>query len=308
MAASSSGWGAGVALVRPPTERVLQLSDADVRVAVCERLGVPLADTERCTFVSRTGRPCGLTRRAGAHAHCCPGTGGARVQRRHNPLVEEFRRILAASGRQVALEQRDPTMGARAILDLYCREFFSWGLVQTDPNHGNFLMRDDGRIVLLDFGATLEYDAQFRAEYVHLLRTVETKDVGATVQAGIDFRILDPREPEEPRRLFAEMLFNAMEPFEPGAQPFVFRDQGYAERARDIGRRFTRSLKFSPPPKKLIFLHRKLGGIFHLLRRLDVQLDLYPYWMRMVGQNVRNTHRSTWTNAAHRSGAPAFSD
>eukprot|EP00973_Karenia_brevis_P092350 12412030-Karenia_brevis.AAC.1 len=43
MAGSCSGWGAGAALLRPPTERVLQLSDADVRVAVCERLGIDLA-------------------------------------------------------------------------------------------------------------------------------------------------------------------------------------------------------------------------------------------------------------------------
>ena len=173
---------------------------------------------------------------------------------------------------------------AEAILALYCGEFFEWGLVQTDPNHGNFLMRSDGRIVLLDFGATLEYDAQFRDEYRHLLRMIATKDAAATVQAGIDFGILDPREPAEPRQLFAEMLFSAMEPFEPHMQPFVFRDPDYAARARDVGTRFTRSLKYSPPPRKLLFLHRKLGGVFQLLRKLDVELDLAPYWLRMVGR------------------------
>jgi aarF domain-containing kinase len=43
-----------------------------------------------------------------------------------------------------------------------------------------------------------------------------------------------------------------------------------------------RSLEFSPPPRRLLFLHRKLGGIFQLLRRLDLELDLQPYWVQMV--------------------------
>jgi hypothetical protein len=29
-------------------------------------------------------------------------------------------------------------------------------------------------------------------------------------------------------------------------------------------------------------LHRKLGGLFNLLKRLDVRLDLRPYWAKMV--------------------------
>jgi hypothetical protein len=33
----------------------------------------------------------------------------------------------------------------------------------------------------------------------------------------------------------------------------------------------------------LIFLHRKLGGLFQMLKRLDVTLDLRPYWDQTVG-------------------------
>ena len=37
---------------------------------------------------------------------------------RHNPLVRQFANMLAAAGRQVAVEQRDPSMGPNARLDI----------------------------------------------------------------------------------------------------------------------------------------------------------------------------------------------
>lgn len=173
----------------------------------------------------------------------------------------------------------------RAVLDLYCLEFFVWGVVQTDPNFGNFLVREEAgsqRIVLLDFGASVDYDEAFRRRYVQLLRAVRTGDRDVIVADGIDFGLFDPRESAEVGDLFAQMLQSSIEPFDPDRQPFLFRDEAYAARSRDVIQRFTRGLRYSPPPRPLLFLHRKLGGIFQLLRRLDVELDLRPYWDKMV--------------------------
>ena len=43
---------------------------------------------------------------------------------------------------------------------------------------------------------------------------------------------------------------------------------------------------------KIWLLHRKLGGIFQLLRRLDVSLDLVPYWERMVESQPPSSERT----------------
>lgn len=173
---------------------------------------------------------------------------------------------------------------AKALLDLYCMEFFQWGVVQTDPNFGNFLVRPDTQtIVLLDFGATVEYEPAFRAQYIELLRAVDTGVPDRIIDAGVAFELLDPRESSVTRGLFVEMLISSAEPFQRRGQPFAFRSADYAARSQSVVKRFTRSLRFSPPPRRLIFLHRKLGGLFQLLKRLDVELDLSPYWEQMVG-------------------------
>lgn len=172
---------------------------------------------------------------------------------------------------------------AHEVLDLYCQEFFEWGFVQTDPNHGNFLVGPDGRLVLLDLGAAMEYDLEFRRRYVELLKVMAGGDDREIVEAGIAFDLLDAQEGEEVRQLFADLLRAAAAPFAPELQPFHFRDEDYAKRSRSVGMEFVQSLRFSPPPRKLLFLHRKLGGLFNLLKRLDVSLDLHPYWERMIG-------------------------
>lgn len=176
----------------------------------------------------------------------------------------------------------------RSILDLYCREFFDWGLVQTDPNYGNFkIRRSPLKLVLLDFGATLEYSTEFRAKYVELLKAFASLDDKAILTSALAFGLIDPRESDEAKALFVEFLKSAVEPFFPPHQPFSFKNEDYARRAQDIGRKFTKSLKYSAPPRQLIFLHRKLGGIFNLLRRLEVSINLTPYWEKMVGESFR---------------------
>ena len=175
----------------------------------------------------------------------------------------------------------------RTILDLYCLEFFEWGFVQTDPNPSNFLVRGPERqIVLLDLGAAMRYDEAFRANYVQLLAVMGTGDRNAIIQAGIDFDLIDARESDKSLNLFADLMEAALVPFTPGLQPFVFQDADYAKEARQIGQTFAQSLKYSSPPRTLLFLHRKLGGIFNILRRLDLKLDLLPYWDKMVGAEI----------------------
>ena len=172
-----------------------------------------------------------------------------------------------------------------ALFDLYCREFFEWGLVQTDPNFGNFLVREDGgdlRIVLLDFGATLAYDEAFRRDYVALLNVVAGGDDEALIRAGVESKLLDPRESAETRGIFVEMMRLSVEPFLGTGAPFAFADEAYAARSREVVTRFLQALRFTPPPRQLLFLHRKLGGLFQLGRRLELELDLRPMWERMI--------------------------
>jgi aarF domain-containing kinase len=173
----------------------------------------------------------------------------------------------------------------KQVMNLYYREFYEWGFVQTDPNYANFLIREragsNPKLVVLDFGATLRYTEEFREEYKELLKTVVGGDRKQIFECLVRMGLLDPRESEEVLEKLIAVIQVGLEPFDKRRQPFRFGDVDYSKRNRDAVFSFTQSLKYSPPPRRLIFLHRKLGGVFTFLKKLDVELDLTPYWLRL---------------------------
>lgn len=185
--------------------------------------------------------------------------------------------------------QKARTRITQLVLELFCREFVATGLVQTDPNFGNFLIREtqdphSPQLVLLDFGATLSYSKEFRQGYARLLKDLATNDVKTIFQSAVNFGLLDPRESDEAQIAFKNMISISLEPFNPEKQPFHFADVSFEKRNREANLAFSKALVYSPPPKKLIFLHRKLGGIFNWAKKMGVTLDLRPYWQQMTAE------------------------
>lgn len=173
------------------------------------------------------------------------------------------------------------------ILDLYCKEFFEWGFVQTDPNFANYLITPSPlRLVCLDFGASLRYSPEFKSAYIKLLRLIDMGPKKDLLEHAIQFGFVSGRENEKTLDLFVTMLEVSMEPFLESSQPFRFANKNYLEKSRLAIQNFSYSLKYSLPPKQLLFLHRKLGGIFQLMKQMEIEKDLRPVWRRMVTDNA----------------------
>ncbi|MGE5085068.1 MAG: ABC1 kinase family protein [Bacillota bacterium] len=190
---------------------------------------------------------------------------------------------------QQPLSSSKKEMMAHTFLDLYFSEFFHWALVQTDSNLANFLVRDsqtqNPELVLLDFGASRRYSAEFIRNYIRLLRVVAEGDFSDLKKHAIDFGLIDPRESHEAFVAFEDMLKTAIKPFfsaNGSRADFDFSDQSHALNSQRVGRQLSERLKFSPPPHELVFLHRKLGGVYTVLKNLGVTLDVSPYWKMMI--------------------------
>jgi len=182
---------------------------------------------------------------------------------------------------------QEPSEAARhrvavQLLDLFFLEFFEWGLVQTDANFANFLFRpESGELVLLDFGATRSYDEVFRARYRSLLSACLGGDFETTLSHATGLGLIDPREGPESRAALYALLQTVLQVFRDEAQPVDFRDKKLPEESSKRLFALYRMLERSAPPAQLLFLHRKLGGVYALGKALGARLDLLPFRRRL---------------------------
>ena len=176
----------------------------------------------------------------------------------------------------------------------YFHEFFQWGLVQTDPNWGNFLVdTKDSKLtlVLLDFGATRRYEPEFIKNYILLLNLAAEKKSAALKEHAIEFGLIDRRESTAAFNALEAMLSTAIKPFftkKSGATSFDFSDKNHAVDSQNSAKSLADELVYSAPPYKLMFLHRKLAGVYSILKSLEVKLDISSYWQKMTDLSEGN--------------------
>lgn len=215
-------------------------------------------------------------------------------------VVPEYsaREVLATSF-EPGLDVHDPALSAlsqerrnrlgMAFLDLFLNELFEWRMVQTDPNFGNYLFRagasGEDTIVLLDFGATRTFTPAFVNNYREVVCGALLRDLGRIVRGASALEIMKEDFPRSVHEGFARMCELIVEPFEapgsPGAPQDLWNAAGeYRWADTDLPARVSRAMALSmltlhyrQPPRDLLFLNRRLAGVFMMLRTLRAELN-----------------------------------
>jgi predicted unusual protein kinase regulating ubiquinone biosynthesis (AarF/ABC1/UbiB family) len=205
-----------------------------------------------------------------------------RVPRVHEDLTT--RRVLAMDympGAPLAVLERPETPQQRRdrvggmLYHLLFRELFEFGVMQTDPNFGNYLLDPgSGDLVLLDFGSAIEYPPAFTALYARICRAILADDHEEIRRAAIAIGYLHEDDPEAHVAEVIDLLLIVCEPLtQPGIYDFAASD--LIPRARDAGLDLVfRSGHFKPPPPTTMFLHRKLVGSFLLCARMGARVPV----------------------------------
>jgi predicted unusual protein kinase regulating ubiquinone biosynthesis (AarF/ABC1/UbiB family) len=196
-------------------------------------------------------------------------------------------------------QERRNRLGA-AFLELFLTEFFGWGLVQSDPHFGNYRIRIDekggaDRIVLLDFGATRRFDRRFVEGYSRIVRGALHADRAAIQDGAEQIGLMQGNFPEAVLKAFAEMCQLIVEPFnapdDPRTPPQLRNARGEYRwgasdlpmRAANVAARNALSVHFRVPPREIVFLHRRLAGVFIMLAALGAELNARELLLASVG-------------------------
>lgn len=178
----------------------------------------------------------------------------------------------------------------RAALELFFRELFVWGKIQTDPNFGNYRIRTASgpegldQIVLLDFGAVQSYPDSFLAPVIRMIRGAYEEDLEAVIDGGVKLRFMSRDWPREVLTTFARVCMSVLEPLardrSQWPQQAVNAQGEYRWKQSDLPSRVAReaarsaiSRYFRVPPREFVFLNRKLIGVYTFIAVLQAEFN-----------------------------------
>jgi len=190
------------------------------------------------------------------------------------------------------LSQQRRNSLAIAMLDLFFKEAFEWGLMQTDPNFGNYriLIDEQGehdKIALLDFGAVHQLPPSFTKSLKKTILASYLGDSERVIEGLIGLHCLKESDTDRVKASFAEFCTFIIEPFAKDSQNWPKRaiaqgDEGglYDWRASDLlkrGGKFGSKQMlvkgFVIPPPEFVLIARKLTGVFTFVSALGAKLN-----------------------------------
>ena len=174
---------------------------------------------------------------------------------------------------QPGVTQKERDRCGTLLQGLLFRELFEFRTMQTDPNFANYLYREDGRIVLLDFGSTAYFSQAFTERYGKISRALIDGDDGATRRYAEEIGYLRSTDSPEHAERVLRVIRLACEPIcHRGV--YDFGASNLIARARDAGIEmlFNSRGEWKAPPPETVFLHRKLVGSFLACARIRARV------------------------------------
>ena len=176
----------------------------------------------------------------------------------------------------------------RAMLELFFLELYQWGVLQTDPNFGNYLIRcRDGvdELVLLDFGSTMHCEDHFLLHLGNAIAAGQAQDRELLVDSLIGLGCLREDNSESAQRSFSDFCLQLLEPLRPPEQlppEFLNEDGEYcwgrSRLLRRVGKQAAASAAtrhFTAPSREFAMIARKLTGVFTFIAVLDAQFNAH---------------------------------
>ncbi len=200
----------------------------------------------------------------------------------HRVLAMSYEQGVAIDSPEVAaLPQERKNAIAESFFDLYLRELFHFGMVQTDAHLGNFRVRlgtggAPDALVLLDFGAVRKVSKAFLDPYHVMLRGVFHRNGAQALEGATGAGFLKEDDEPELREAFLKLLLMIGEPVAPGTGELGGYDWASSDlppRLAKAGTEIAVLFRLRPPPREVVFLDRKLPGLFTFMTVLRARFD-----------------------------------
>ncbi|WP_430400533.1 ABC1 kinase family protein [Flavobacterium sp.] len=160
----------------------------------------------------------------------------------------------------------------QALWDFYMYQMHVIKKVHADPHPGNFLVSEDGKLIVLDFGCMKEVPEDFYVPYFELAKKENINNPRIFEEKLYELEILKPEDTTEEKvffsKLFHEMLSLFTQPFH--EKTFDFSDEKFFGQIAELGERYSKSTEIrnmngNRGSKHFIYINRTFFGLYNLM-------------------------------------------
>ena len=183
-------------------------------------------------------------------------------------------RIIGAPLEQF-LEHATPEARQRAgtlLVTSFHDQVYRMRAVHADPHGGNYLFHSDGSVGLIDFGCVKRFDIWWLARYAKMALAIVDDEQPAFIQRAQDLDVMSEEVQPQAEQVLWRLARTVCAPLTvPWYRCGVDDDQLLVD-LKKMGPEIVRYPEIRSPPD-LVYLHRSLGGIYAMLRRLGHEFD-----------------------------------
>ncbi|NJL11729.1 MAG: AarF/ABC1/UbiB kinase family protein [Microscillaceae bacterium] len=163
----------------------------------------------------------------------------------------------------------------QALWDFYNFQMHTLKAVHADPHPGNFLMRPDGTLGIIDFGCVKEIPADFYQDFFMVINPHLLENEALMLENFYKMEFLHPNDSPEQvafyTALFKQMIDLLCRPFR--GDTFDFSDDAYFQQIYDFGEKLAtmpeiRNSKEARGSKHSLYINRTYFGLYSILNEL----------------------------------------
>jgi predicted unusual protein kinase regulating ubiquinone biosynthesis (AarF/ABC1/UbiB family) len=177
----------------------------------------------------------------------------------------------------------------QALWDFYEYQIHELRQIHADPHPGNFLMQEDGRLGIIDFGCVKEIPESFYYNYFSLINLENLKDEERTLKLFYKLEFLYDSDTEKDiafyKDIFLYMINLLGKPFH--VDTFDFGDETYFNTIYAFAEYLSslkelKESKVARGSKDSLYVNRTYFGLYSLLNQLKARVNTHSVFKTMV--------------------------
>lgn len=206
------------------------------------------------------------------------------------------------------LEEDPPQEERNAIAEALFRAwyvpFYRYGVIHGDPHLGNYQVRPDGSVNLLDFGAIRVFPASFARGVIALYEAIRDEDMDAAAEAYRIWGFTDlSREKMDVLNEWARFLYEPL--MDDRVRPITLTDD--PQFGREVARKVHTGLRRTggvTPPREFVLMDRSAIGLGGVFLRLRAQLNWSKLYAELIEGFDEAAMAARQAEALERAGVP----